>query len=114
MLVGGSNAGNAVSPFYCCWDHRLSDHLPLNLCIVLLIMTSMAATLAASLPRLPVAPIPQPVTQPNGPSSTKVPQRMEGVVDVEGAKEVETVNLNSLVSPGPNLEHLSLFAASRP
>ncbi len=60
-------------------------------------MTSMAATLAASLARLPVATLPQPASIPNGPRSIKVPQRMEGVVDVEGAKEVESINLNSLV-----------------
>lgn len=60
-------------------------------------MASMAATLAASLPRPPLVPVAQP-NQSNGPSTTKVPQRMEGVVDVEGTKEVESVNLNSLVS----------------
>ena len=62
-------------------------------------MTSMAATLAASLPRIPIAPAPQPtIPQLNGPSSTKVPQRMEGVVDVEAAKEIDSVKLNSLAS----------------
>ena len=60
-------------------------------------MTSMAATLAASLPRPPVVPVPQPAAQRNAPSSTKVPQRMEGVLDVEASREVETVKLNSLV-----------------
>ncbi len=63
-------------------------------------MTTMAATLAASLPRAPVGPVPPLAAQTNGPSTTKVPQRMEGVLDVEGAREVESINLNSLVSRG--------------
>ncbi|RSH87158.1 hypothetical protein EHS25_003649 [Saitozyma podzolica] len=56
-------------------------------------MTSMAAALAASLP----APTQQRVATPQPAAPTKVPQRMEGVVDVEAAREVETVQLNSLV-----------------
>jgi translation initiation factor 3 subunit H len=53
----------------------------------------MAAALAASLP----APTQQRVATPQPAAPTKVPQRMEGVVDVEAAREVETVQLNSLV-----------------
>ena len=52
---------------------------------------SMAAALAASLPA-PV--IPQAEAQPQ---VTKVPQRLEGVVDPEALRDVESVSLNSLV-----------------
>jgi hypothetical protein len=52
---------------------------------------SMAAALAASLPA-PVAP--QAESQPQ---VTKVPQRLEGVVDPEALRDVESVSLNSLV-----------------
>ena len=52
---------------------------------------SMAAALAASLPA-PVAP--QVEFQPQ---VTKVPQRLEGVVDPEALRDVESVSLNSLV-----------------
>ena len=56
-------------------------------------MTSMAAALAASLPAAPV------VKKDEGaPQSVKVPQRMEGVVDVDASREVESVQLSSLVS----------------
>ncbi|WVR08812.1 hypothetical protein IAU60_005870 [Kwoniella sp. DSM 27419] len=56
-------------------------------------MTSMAAALAASLPTTVVRQAtPQPVAQPK-----QFPQRLEGVVDVEGAREVESVQLSSLV-----------------
>jgi hypothetical protein len=58
------------------------------------IMTSMAAALAASLPA-PVAPTP---AQQSAPKATSVPQRLEGVIDPEAAREVESVKLNSLVS----------------
>jgi translation initiation factor 3 subunit H len=58
-------------------------------------MTSMAATLAAS---LPAPTITQKQKEQNFTQSAKVPQRMEGVLDVEAAREVESVNLNSLVS----------------
>jgi translation initiation factor 3 subunit H len=52
---------------------------------------SMAAALAASLPA-PV--IPQAEAQPQ---VTKVPQRLEGVVDPEALRDVESVSLNALV-----------------
>ncbi|WWC64947.1 uncharacterized protein I303_107561 [Kwoniella dejecticola CBS 10117] len=60
-------------------------------------MTSMAAALAASLPAaISRTATPQPAT-----SSTQqpkqFPQRLEGVVDVEAARDVESVQLNSLV-----------------
>lgn len=58
-------------------------------------MASMAATLAASLPAPVVAQKPK---EQSSSQSAKVPQRMEGVLDVEAAREVESVNLNSLVS----------------
>lgn len=61
-------------------------------------MTSMAAALAASLPAPSVARPTQSISA--APKSTQVPQRMEGVVDVEAAREVESVQLNSLVSEG--------------
>ena len=51
----------------------------------------MAAALAASLPA-PV--VPQAESQPQ---VTKVPQRLEGVVDPEALRDVESVSLNSLV-----------------
>lgn len=58
-------------------------------------MTSMAAALAASLPQvLPNAPKIDPLA--NVP--TKVPQRMEGVVDAEALREVESLGISSLVS----------------
>lgn len=57
-------------------------------------MASMAATLAASLP----APVVQAKPAVQASQSAKVPQRMEGVLDVEAAREVESVNMNSLVS----------------
>lgn len=58
-------------------------------------MTSMAAALAASLP----AAISRQVTPlPAAQQPSKVPQRLEGVVDVEAAREVENVSLSSLVS----------------
>ncbi|WVO13668.1 hypothetical protein L204_101289 [Cryptococcus depauperatus] len=57
-------------------------------------MASMAATLAAS---LPTAVSRQVTSPPAPPQPSNVPQRLEGVVDVEAAKEVETVQLNSLV-----------------
>jgi len=53
----------------------------------------MAAALAAS---LPAAPIVKQVSQ--APKSVQVPQRMEGVVDVDAAREIESVQLSSLVS----------------
>ncbi|BEI87509.1 uncharacterized protein CcaverHIS019_0102270 [Cutaneotrichosporon cavernicola] len=53
-------------------------------------MTSMAAAIAASLPAQ-VAPTPAPA-----PAPAKVPARMEGFLDVEAAREVESVKLNSL------------------
>jgi translation initiation factor 3 subunit H len=53
-------------------------------------MTSMAAALAASLP----APAPPP--KPATPVPT-IPQRMEGAIDVEASKDIESINLNSLV-----------------
>ncbi|KAI9637150.1 uncharacterized protein MKK02DRAFT_45862 [Dioszegia hungarica] len=56
-------------------------------------MASMAATLAASLPAPVVAQKPK---EQSSSQSAKVPQRMEGVLDVEAAREVESVNLNSL------------------
>ncbi|WWC72822.1 uncharacterized protein I206_106786 [Kwoniella pini CBS 10737] len=60
-------------------------------------MTSMAAALAASLP----AAITRTATPQQSTSSTQqskqFPQRLEGVVDVEAAREVESVSLNSLV-----------------
>lgn len=55
-------------------------------------MTSMAAALAASLPA-PVLPTVAPQ-----PQVTKVPQRLEGVVDPEALRDVESVKLNALVS----------------
>lgn len=58
-------------------------------------MSSMAATLAASLPAPTIAQKPK---DQSGTQSAKVPQRMEGVLDVEAARDVESVNLNSLVS----------------
>lgn len=61
-------------------------------------MTSMAAALAASLPAPAAARPTQSISA--APKSTQVPQRMEGVVDVEAAREVESVQLNSLVSKG--------------
>lgn len=54
--------------------------------------TSMAATLAASLPA-PVLPSSAPQ-----PQVTKVPQRLEGVVDPEALRDVESVKLNALVN----------------
>lgn len=53
--------------------------------------TSMAAALAASLPA-PVLP-----TAPVEPQTTKVPQRLEGFVDPEAQRNVESIKLNSLV-----------------
>lgn len=58
-------------------------------------MTSMAAALAAS---LPAAVSTQATPQPAAQQPSKVPQRLEGVVDVEAAREVENVSLSSLVS----------------
>ncbi|WWD20919.1 hypothetical protein CI109_105397 [Kwoniella shandongensis] len=67
-------------------------------------MTSMAAALAASLPA--ATSVRQSNNTANQTSSagasaannaTKVPQRLEGVVDVEAGREVESVSLNSLV-----------------
>lgn len=55
-------------------------------------MTSMAAAIAASLPAVQAAPTPAPA-----PAPAKVPARMEGFLDVEAAREVESVKLNSLV-----------------
>lgn len=52
----------------------------------------MAAALAAKLPA--PAPVQQSAPQPQ---ATKVPQRMEGVVDPEATREVESVQLSSLV-----------------
>ncbi|OWZ64355.1 hypothetical protein AYX14_06509 [Cryptococcus neoformans] len=57
-------------------------------------MTSMAAALAAS---LPAAISRQATPQPAAQQPSKVPQRLEGVVDVEAAREVENVSLSSLV-----------------
>lgn len=51
----------------------------------------MAAALAASLPA-PVLP-----TAPVEPQITKVPQRLEGFVDPEAQRDVESIKLNSLV-----------------
>jgi hypothetical protein len=56
-------------------------------------MSSMAATLAASLPSLPAAKI----ATPQAPAPAKVPQRMEGVVDPEASRDIESIQLNSLV-----------------
>ncbi|OCF45604.1 translation initiation factor 3 subunit H [Kwoniella heveanensis CBS 569] len=59
-------------------------------------MTSMAAALAASLPAAvsrQATPQPSATAQP----AKVFPQRLEGVVDVEGAREVESVQLSSLV-----------------
>ncbi|WVF67812.1 hypothetical protein IAT40_002573 [Kwoniella sp. CBS 6097] len=59
-------------------------------------MTSMAAALAASLPAAvsrQATPQPSSAAQP----AKVFPQRLEGVVDVEGAREVESVQLSSLV-----------------
>ena len=56
-----------------------------------LVKMSMAATLAASLPA-PVLPTAAPQ-----PQVTKVPQRLEGVVDPEALRDVESVKLNALV-----------------
>ncbi|KAK4683438.1 translation initiation factor 3 subunit H, partial [Tremellales sp. Uapishka_1] len=58
-------------------------------------MTSMAAALAASLPTPVVPQVVKNVV--NSALGSKVPARMEGVVDVEGLREVETVQLNALV-----------------
>lgn len=55
-------------------------------------MTSMAAAIAASLPAQ-VTPEPTPA-----PAPAKVPARMEGFLDVEASRDVESVKLNSLVS----------------
>lgn len=55
----------------------------------------MAAALAAS---LPAAISRQATPQPAAQQPSKVPQRLEGVVDVEAAREVENVSLSSLVS----------------
>lgn len=57
-------------------------------------MTSMAAALAASLPAAPV------VKQNTDTShqAVKVPQRLEGVVDVDASRDIERVQLSSLVS----------------
>lgn len=52
----------------------------------------MAAALAAKLPA--PAPVQQSAPQPQ---VTKVPQRMEGVVDPEATREVESVQASSLV-----------------
>jgi hypothetical protein len=52
---------------------------------------SMAAALAASLP----APVVQQAEAQ--PQVTKVPQRLEGVVDPEALRDVESVSLNALV-----------------
>lgn len=61
---------------------------------------SMAAALAASLP----APVlPQAAPQPQ---VTKVPQRLEGVVDPEAARDVESVKLNALVSDTTGQHHV--------
>lgn len=65
-------------------------------------MTSMAAALAAS---LPAAISRQATPQPAAQQPSKVPQRLEGVVDVEAAREVENVSLSSLVS---RLDHARL------
>ncbi|WOO82258.1 Eukaryotic translation initiation factor 3 subunit H [Vanrija pseudolonga] len=54
-------------------------------------MTSMAAAIAASLPAQ-TAPTPAPA-----PAPAKVPARMEGFLDVEAARDVESVKLSSLV-----------------
>ena len=54
----------------------------------------MAAALAASLPAPVQAILP---TAQTAPTPTKVPQRLEGVVDAEAARDVEAVSLNSLV-----------------
>lgn len=55
-------------------------------------MTSMAAAIAASLPAQ-ATPEPAPA-----PAPAKVPARMEGFLDVEASRDVESVKLNSLVS----------------
>ncbi|WVW80707.1 hypothetical protein I302_102693 [Kwoniella bestiolae CBS 10118] len=62
-------------------------------------MTSMAAALAASLPAaISRTGTPQPSTTTQQQQQPKqFPQRLEGVVDVEAAREVESVQLNSLV-----------------
>lgn len=65
-------------------------------------MTSMAAALAAS---LPAAISRQATPQPAAQQPSKVPQRLEGVVDVEATREVENVSLSSLVS---RLDHARL------
>lgn len=58
-------------------------------------MTSMAAALAASLPQ--VVPQAQQQQQQREAQAARVPARLEGLLDVEAAVEVESVKLNSLV-----------------
>lgn len=65
-------------------------------------MASMAATLAASLPAPVLAQKPK---ESSSTQSAKVPQRMEGVLDVEATREVESVNLNSLVCSPANVSY---------
>ncbi|WWC98415.1 hypothetical protein V866_005306 [Kwoniella sp. B9012] len=61
-------------------------------------MTSMAAALAASLPAaISRTGTPQPASTQQQQQPKQFPQRLEGVVDVEAAREVESVQLNSLV-----------------
>ncbi|WVQ81548.1 hypothetical protein IAT38_003672 [Cryptococcus sp. DSM 104549] len=58
----------------------------------------MASYLNALGSSLPAAVSRQATPQPAAaPTSVKVPQRLEGVVDVEAAREIESVQLNSLV-----------------
>ncbi|TYJ56826.1 hypothetical protein B9479_002436 [Cryptococcus floricola] len=57
-------------------------------------MTSMAAALAASLPS---AASRQTTPLPQKEAASKVPQKLEGAVDAEALREVESVQLNSLV-----------------
>lgn len=71
-------------PFFTCTQKKITIQ-----------MTSMAAALAAS---LPAAISRQATPQPAAQQPSKVPQRLEGVVDVEAAREVENVSLSSLVS----------------
>jgi hypothetical protein len=78
-------------------------------------MTSMAAALAAT---LPAAPIAKPVEQTQ--QAVKVPQRMEGVVDVDASRDVESVQLSSLVRVEPRggvkrgrIEELWLYVYGR-
>ena len=61
--------------------------------------TSMAAAIAASLPTVPTPAQQQKQSEKAGQNaSVQVPQRMEGLIDPEGLKGVDSVALSSLVS----------------